>query len=132
MDRVDTFYGHYYDVPGRNIVRTYGHGKWSPEHVRALTDDVIKVSKNFYGKWAYIADPTGINNIIPKETSAEFVKLHERVEAAGCRAIAFLDGNTAAMKLQSQKHQDTSDTEMLVGHFRTEQEALDWIAGLGI
>lgn len=54
--------------------------------------------------------------ILSKEVSAAFSKLHVDLEAAGCKAIAFLDGNTAAMKLQSQKHQNNSDTKMEVLH----------------
>ncbi|MBH1940842.1 hypothetical protein I5677_08070 [Mobilitalea sibirica] len=45
---------------------------------------------------------------------------------------AFLDGNTAAMKYQSQKHQDKSDTKMVVLHFKTEAQALEWLQEMGI
>lgn len=132
MNVVNTFYGFYTDIPGRNIVTTFGTGVWTTEHVKALTEDVLRVGKNFNGRWAYIADPTGIDATISKEVSAEFIMLHKRLAEAGCNAIAFLDGNTAIMQRLSQMHQDSSASRLFVGHFETEEEALDWLLSIGI
>lgn len=124
----------FYDlVEGRNIVKSWGIGKWKPEDVDGLSKGILKLAKGFGGaEWAYIADPSKMAPILTKETSEAFVKLHHSVEAAGCKAIAFLDGDTAAMKLQSQKHQDKSDSKMVVLHFNNEAEALDWLKNMGI
>jgi len=66
--------------------------------------------------------------IFSKETSDAFAAMHKSLEDAGCVAIAFLDGKTAAMKLQSQKHQDRSGTQKLVvTHLKDEAEALAWL-----
>jgi hypothetical protein len=121
-------------VAGRNVVKSAGFGTFTPEDVKNLTDDLHELAKAFGSqKWAYIADPTKMNPLFSKETSQAFMQLHVELEANGCVAIAFLDGNTAAMKLQSQKHQDKSESQnMVIGHFKTEQEALDWLTGLGI
>ena len=118
---------------GRCIVKSAGVGKWAPEDVSDLTTGILTLAKPFTGKrWAYIADPTKMDPILSKETSAAFIQLHAALEGAGCKAIAFLDGNTAAMKLQSQKHQNNSDTKMEVLHFKTEAQALDWLKEMGI
>ena len=121
-------------VKGRNIIKSGGVGDWKPEHVVALTKSLLELVKHFGGKpFAYIADPSKMNPILSKETSAEFTKLHVELEKAGCKAIAFLDGNTAAMKLQSQKHHKQSEAkEMQVLHFRTDEEALEWFDKMGI
>lgn len=132
MKIMNTFYGYYTDIPGRNIVMTFGSGIWTTEHVKALIGDVLRVGKKFGGRWAYIADPTGIDAIIPKEVSAEFIRLHKRVEEEGCSAIAFLDGKTAIMQKMSQMHQDISASKLLVGHFEEEKDALDWLNSIGI
>lgn len=121
-------------VEGRNIVKSAGFGSFTPEDVKNLTDDILEMSKAFgSNKWGYIADPTKMNPLFSKETSQAFMQLHNDIESNGCIAVAFLDGNTAAMKLQSQKHQDKSESQkMAIGHFKTEQEALDWLAPMGI
>lgn len=120
-------------IEGRNIIKSGGIGTWKPEEVQQMADNIVKLAKPFAGKkWAYIADPTKRDKIISKETSAAFIKLHIDLEAAGCKAIAFLDGNTAAMKIQSQKHQNSSDTKMEVVHFKNMEQALDWLKDIGI
>lgn len=120
-------------VPGRNILYSSGVGDWKPEYVEALTKNLLELAKSFGdADFAYIADPTRMNPIIRKDTSVAFVELHVALENAGCKAIAFLDGNTAAMKLQSQKHQNLSDAKMQVLHFRTSSEALEWLEKMNI
>lgn len=133
MGMITSEKGYIGTIEGRCIVTSGGIGNWRPEDVQELTDVLLKLAKPFAGKkWAYIADPTRMDKILSKETSAAFVKLHMDLEAAGCRAIAFLDGNTAAMKIQSQKHQNSSDTKMEVLHFKNQEQALDWLKDMGI
>lgn len=121
-------------VKGRNILKSAGVGNWKPEYVETLSKNLFELVKTFEGKpFAYIADPTKMNPILSKETSAAFTSLHVELEKAGCKAIAFLDGNTAAMKLQSQKHQNLSEAkEMQVLHFKNDEEALEWLDKMGI
>ena len=120
-------------VEGRCIVRNIAMGKWTPEDVQFLTDNLLELAKPFAGKkWAYVGDPTKLYPIFTKETSAAFAKLHVDLEAAGCKVIAFLDGNTAGMKLQSQKHQDSSNTNLQVLHFKNFEQASDWLKEIGI
>lgn len=121
-------------IKGRNILKSAGVGVWKPEYVEDLIKNLLELAKNFQGEdFAYIADPSNMSPILSKETSAVFTKLHSVLGKAGCKAVAFLDGNTAAMKLQSQKHQNLSEVkEMLVLHFKTEEEALNWLGEMGI
>lgn len=125
--------GCYGVIPGRNIVKSAGIGVWTPENVDILIESLLRLAKNFDSKpWAYVADPSKMSPISNNETSAAFVKLHEKFEAAGCKAIAFLDGNTTAMKELSQRHQDLSNTNMQVLHFENEKQALNWLEKIGI
>lgn len=121
-------------IAGRSIVKSAGFGKYSAEDVNQLTKEILNAASKFGGrKWAYIADPSKMNPILDKSTSEAFAELHKKIEAAGCVAIAFLDGNTSAMKLQSQKNQNNSKAQKLtVEHFKTEMEALAWISSMGI
>lgn len=121
-------------IPGRNILFSSGVGDWKPEYVEALTNNLLELAKKFNGKsFAYIADPSRMNPILSKEVSAKFAALHGEVEKIGCKAVAFLDGNTAAMKLQSQKHQNQSEAKGLqVLHFKTVEDALDWFNEMGL
>ena len=127
-------HGYYGIVPGRNILKSGGIGVWKPEYVEDLIENLLRLAKRFGGQpFAYIADPTRMSPILSKDTSAGFVKLHVALENAGCKATAFLDANTAGMKLQSQKHQNLSEAEgMQVLHFKTNEEALDWLEKMGI
>ena len=125
--------GYCTDVEGRRILKSGGVGKWSPHDDEELTGNLLRMAKSFAGKkWAYIADPTKMDPIMSKETSAAFVGLHEELEKAGCVAVAFLDGNTAAMKLQSQKHQNNSGSKMEILHCKTEEQAMEWLEKMGI
>ena len=121
-------------VPGRNVLFSSGVGNWKPEYVEALCANLLELAKKFNGKnFAYIADPSRMNPILSKEVSAGFVAIHGAIEKIGCKAVAFLDGNTAAMKLQSQKHQNVSEAKgMQVLHFKTEDQALEWLEKIGI
>lgn len=121
-------------VKGRNIIKSAGVGNCKPEYVQTLGKNLKELVKSFNGKpFAYIADPSKMSPILSKEISEEFAKIHSEIAKLGCKAIAFLDGNTAAMKLQSQKHQNMSDAkEMQVLHFRNDEEALEWFSKMGI
>lgn len=121
-------------LEGRNVLKSAGWGQWGPEDVKELIAALITLSKHLKpGKWGYIADPSKMDPILSKETSAEFVNLHIAMESRGCTAIAFLDGRTAAIKQKSQRHHESAGSAKTVTeHFKDEKEALDWFAELGI
>ena len=121
-------------LEGRNVLKSAGWGEWGPEDVKELIQALIKLSGHLKpGKWGYMADPSQMDPILSKETSAEFVNLHVEMDKKGCSAIAFLDGRTAAIKQKSQRHHQSSGSDKMVSeHFRNEKEALDWFTDLGI
>lgn len=133
MEYVTSDRGFYSEVPGRCIVKSGGTGKWTPYDVEELMEHLLAIAGRYEGKkWAYIADPSRMDPIISKETSEAFIRFHEKLGEVGCQAIAFLDANTSAMKLLSQRHQNISGTNMEVIHLRNEAEALEWLAEMDI
>ncbi len=121
------------EIPGRPIVKSAGFGKWSPLDVEELSRTVLSVARSFgKQKWGYIADPTRLDPILPRETSEAYIRLHRMLEREGCCAIAFLDSNTPYMKLLSQMHQNDSETAIEVLHFEREEQALEWMKELGL
>lgn len=133
MSFVITSNGYYGLVNDRRIVKSGGIGLWNKEDVEALSKVLLALAGNFVGrKWGYIADPSGMDPYLSPETSQAFIKLHDDLAAAGCIAIAFLDGKTAPIRLLSQKHQNEARNLMKVLHFTNEAQALDWLKDLGV
>lgn len=118
-----------YDVPGRNIVWTEGVGQAYPDDVRKVTEYVLEKAKTFSGKkWAYIPGIEKMNPIFDAETQQCFAQMHNACEAAGCVAMAFVSGGMASIKVQSKRHQQKSQAgKLVVEHFRTAEEAMDWL-----
>lgn len=133
MELVTTAYGYYGLINDRCIIKSCGIGRWQQEDVRALSSDLLSAVKSFGSrKWGYIADPSRMDPNLSPETSEAFKKLHDKLAAAGCIAIAFLDGRTAQIRLLSQKHQNEASNAMQVRHFTEEAQALDWLKDLGV
>jgi hypothetical protein len=126
--------GYYGVVEGRNILKSGCIGKWTPEDVNDLINETLKLVKGFGpGKWANIVDPSKMYPILSKETGQAFMDLHKKFAEAGCIAVAFLDAKTAATRLQTQKYQEKSGVqESETRHFKTEQEALEWLSEKGV
>jgi hypothetical protein len=125
--------GYYGLVNDRRIIKSGGFGLWKPEDVEVLSKELLALAGTFGGrKWGYIADPSGMDPNLSPETSEAFIKLHNNLAAAGCIAIAFLDGKTAPIRLLSQKHQKEASNLMKVLHFTNEAQALDWLKDLGV
>jgi hypothetical protein len=122
-----------YDIPGRKVVHTEGIGKATLEDVKKTTDYVITKGKSFGGKWAYIAGIEKMDPVFDAETQQEFARMHQLCEQNGCVAMGFVAGGMAAIKVQAKRHQKDSQADKLqTEHFRTSEEALDWIATFGI
>jgi hypothetical protein len=122
-----------YDIPGRNIVNTEGIGKATAEDVRKVTDYVIKKGKSFGGKWAYIPMIEKMDPILDAECQQEFARMHKLCEESGCVAMAFVSGGMAAIKVQAKRHQkDSNAGKLITEHFRTKEEALEWLKTLGL
>ena len=121
-------------VPGRNVVLSDASGVWTVEAVEQNKKDILEVVKKFGGKpWAFLGDVAKMAPIVDAEVSKAFASMHPMFEENGCLACAFVVGSAIAIKVQAQRHHDTSGAkELKVGHFRTREEALEWLATLGL
>lgn len=122
-----------YDFPGRKVVCTEGIGRATLEDIKNTTDYVIKKGKSFGGKWAYIAGIEKMDPVFDAESQQAFAMMHQLCEQNGCVAMGFVAGGMAAIKVQAKRHQKDSNADKLqTEHFRTQEEALEWIKGFGI
>lgn len=121
-------------VPGRNVLLSDASGVWTVEAVEQNKKDILAMKSKFGGKpWAFLGDVAKMVPIVDAEVSKAFSSMHPMFEANGCAACAFVVGSAVAIKVQAQRHHDTAGTKNLkIGHFRTREEALEWLATLGI
>ena len=114
-------------IGGRKIVLSAGVGKTNVDELKWLTDTVLSSAASWkHSGWAYIADCSQMSPVTPAE-GGELVIMTKKFVEAGCKAFAFVDGNSLMLKVQSQKNTQRSETGVLEGHFATREEALDWL-----
>lgn len=114
-------------IAGRNIVYSAGTGKTNIDELKWLTDVVLgEAAKWKTVGWAYIADCSKMDPVSPAE-GGELVTMTKKFVDAGCKAFAFVDGNSIMLKVQAQKNTQRSETGIMEGHFATLEEALDWL-----
>jgi len=122
-----------YEVPGRNAVMTEGIGLADRDAVKEVKEYVLNKAKGFSGKWAYIPIIEKMDPIYDTETQMAFAEMHKDCEDAGCVAFAFVAGGMAAIKVQSKRNQQASQAgKLIVEHFRTKEDALEWLKEFGI
>jgi len=121
-------------VPQRNIVRSEGYGVWTVDITNRNREEIKKAASKFAGKkWALMGVIPKLAPIVDAEVSKAFARFHDEFEKMGCAAFAFVVGGAVAIKAQAQRHHDTSSaTKLVVNHFRTEEQALDWLKTMGI
>ena len=114
-------------IAGRNIVLSAGVGKTNVDELKWLTETVLAEAKLWKQTgWAYIADCSQMKPVGPAE-GGELVKMTKAFVNSGCKAFAFVDGNSIMLKVQAEKNTQRSETGVLEGHFATKDEALAWI-----
>lgn len=114
-------------IAGRHIVHSAAVGKTNIDELVWLTDVVLKSAAAWKSSgWAYIADCTKMNPVSPAE-GGQLVTMTKKFVEAGCKAFAFVDGNSLMLKIQAQKNTQRSETGVLEEHFATLEDALDWI-----
>ena len=114
-------------ITGRHIVHSAGVGKTNIDELVWLTDTVLTSAAAWKTSgWAYIADCTKMNPVSPAE-GGQLVTMTKAFVDAGCKAFAFVDGNSLMLKIQAQKNTQRSETGVLEGHFATLDEALAWL-----
>ena len=114
-------------VAGRKIVLSAGVGKTNIDELKWLTETVLTSAAAWKSTgWAYIADCTEMKPVTPAE-GGELVIMTKKFVEAGCKAFAFVEGNSVMLKVQAQKNTQRSETGVLEGHFVTLDEALAWL-----
>jgi len=125
-----------YIVSGRNIIKNICIGVLTKEQVK-MNRSTIKdiVLSNFDGQsWGFLPVLTRLSTITDPEVSKEFTAFHNEFLQIGCRAFAFLTaGNSIAVKVQSQRHQNNSGAnELAIDYFTDESKALEWLKSMDI
>ncbi len=122
----------FYENPKKNIILGEGIGKVTPDDLRWMIADLMRRGKEAGGQWAWIAIISRMDPIIDPESQKVFAELHHQLESAGCKAIAYVVGGTAAIKVQAQRHRLQANDNLVAGYFKTKEDALEWLADIGI
>ena len=114
-------------ITGKRAIKSGAVGATNVEEIRWLVNQLVTLSGAWKASgWAYIVDITKMAPAAP-EVSKELVDLHKKLTAAGCKAMAFVEGGAFMVAAQAKEHQKQSNAAIQEGHFRTEAEALAWI-----
>lgn len=114
-------------IAGKRAIKSSAAGATTAEEVRWLTSKLVATAAPWKtAGWAYIVDISKMAPAAP-EVSKELVNLHTQLTAAGCRAMAFVEGAAFVLAAQAKEHQKQAHTIIREGHFRTEAEALKWV-----
>lgn len=118
----------------RNIVYSQGKGVAHAHEIEELYENIAELAANFpEGEdWAYMAFIADLQQVSPKG-STRYVELHKTLEAKGCKYIAYIEGNSYEVSVQSYKHKQMSQTPGTINkYFATKDEGLAWFAENGI
>lgn len=114
-------------IPGKRAIKSSAAGATNVVEVKWLTEKLVSTSAPWKASgWAYIVDISKMAPATP-EVSKELITLHSKLTAAGCKAMAFVEGAAFVLAAQAKEHQKQSHAAIQEGHFRTEAEALKWI-----
>lgn len=118
----------------RHIVYSKGSGIARAHEIAELYETIAEFSKEFPEgcNWGYMAFIEELQQVSPKG-STQYVELHKTLEAAGCKYIAYIEGNSYEVSVQSYKHKQMSQTPGTINkYFATKDEGLKWFAENGI
>lgn len=118
----------------RNIVYSRGTGVAHAHEIEEMYKTLVEFAKNFPegSSWGYMAFIEDLQQVSPKGSS-RYVDLHKTLEAAGCKYIAYIEGNSYEVSVQSYKHKQMSQTPATINkYFATKDEGLAWFAENGI
>ncbi|MBQ4166401.1 MAG: hypothetical protein IJD85_08780 [Oscillospiraceae bacterium] len=112
----------------KHAVKSSAVGHTNVEEIKWLTKTLVSSAAAWKSTgWAYICDISHMSPVTP-DVSQELVNLHKELAAANCKAIAFVDGSAIFTAAQAKTHQKQSHSAFQEGHFKTEDDALAWIA----
>ena len=119
----------------RKIVYSRGSGVAHAHEIEWLYETIVEFAKESCftdNDWAYMAFIEELQQVSPKGSS-RYVELHKSLEAAGCKYIAYIEGNSYEVSVQSSKHKEMSQTPGTVNkYFITKDEGLAWFSENGI
>ena len=114
-------------ITGKRVIKSSAAGATNVEEVKWLTNKLVATSAPWKTTgWAYIVDISKMAPATP-DVSKELINLHSQLTAAGCKAMAFVEGAAFVLAAQAKEHQKQSHAIIREGHFRTEAEALKWV-----
>ena len=114
-------------IPGKRVIKSSAAGATNAEEVRWLTSQLVSTAAPWKTSgWAYIVDISKMAPATP-DVSKELVNLHTQLTAAGCKAMAFVEGGAFFLAAQAKEHQKQSHSVIKEGHFKTEADAIQWI-----
>ena len=117
----------------RRIIYSRGKGVAHAHEIAGMYETIAEFAKE-WGKepWGYMAFIEDLQQVSPKG-SGQYVELHKTLAAAGCKCIAYIEGNSYEVSVQSYKHKQMSQTpETINKYFQTKDEGLKWLEENGI
>ena len=117
----------------RRIVYSRGHGVAHAHEIEWLYGTIDEITKEWQDDkgFAYMAFIEDLQQVSPKG-SGQYVKLHETLESCGCKCIAYIEGNSYEVSVQSSKHKQMSNARKTLNkYFITEKEGLAWFVEMG-
>ena len=123
------------DEDDRRIVYSKGTGVAHAHEIEWLYETISEFVKE--NKWddekgfCYMAFIEELNQVSPKG-SIQYVELHRTLEALNCKCIAYIEGNSYEVSVQSYKHKQESNTPGTVNkYFPTKFEGYAWFEEKG-
>ncbi|MCR5419817.1 MAG: hypothetical protein K6E98_02280 [Lachnospiraceae bacterium] len=119
--------------PDRRIVYSRGHGVAHAHEIEWLYGTIIEFASEWKDEkgFVYMAYIEDLKQVSPKG-SGQYVKLHESLAASGCKCIAYIEGNSYEVSVQSSKHKQMSNTPQTENrYFITAAEGLEWFKEKG-
>ncbi len=114
-------------IAGKRIVKSGAVGETNIEEIQWLTKTLLSSASAWKSSgWIYMVDISKMSPVAP-EVSAELVNLHKDLTAAGCKGMAFIEGASFFTAAQAKQHQKQSHTQIMEGHFKTEEDAIKWV-----
>lgn len=114
----------------KRVIKSRAVGSTTLEEVKWLSDTLLSYAEKWKESgWAYIVV---INEMYPvtAEVSAELVKFNKKIETAGGKALAFVDAGAFVVSAQAKRHKRKSKAAYKERHFKTEEDAFEWIESI--
>lgn len=116
------------DPDGRRIIYSKGVGIAHAHEIEGLYEAMVEMAQPWNDEkgWVYMAFIEELNQVSPKGSS-RYVELHKTLEANNCKFIAYIEGNSYEVSVQSYRHKQQSNTPGTINkYFPTKLEGLAW------